>query len=320
MKFTLKGSIKVKLGLKDGMFLKVNVIDTGIGMKPELLQNLFSPFAKGEDKEGMNKAGCGLGLAVSRSLAENLGGYITAKSVLGVGSTFTFTVTANLDGEISTTAMGRTMIKPSQFSRAKCGIYGKVKRQFTSERPSLKIKVQVEPINHAAARASLQTIHKRIMSEESEREGVKCSCPKILVVDDTPLNVFALKQQLAKLGFPADEASNGLEALEKVRLSTKKACCKCYKLILMDCNMPVMDGIEATQKINELIVKREIKYIPIIGLSAYSGEAELKSCIDAGMSETLCKPVSSAKLDDILVQYGLKFKKSLFKNENPTNV
>ncbi len=311
IKFTLKGgSIKVRLSLKSGMFLKCSVTDTGIGMTEQALAKLFSPFQKGEDREGMNKAGCGLGLAVSKSLAENLGGYITAKSVHGVGSTFTFAVAANLDGDIASTNFTRRVLKKPVPGAA--GIYERVKRQFTSERCSIKVVPAVQP----KARVSLQTQNKKPELEDSDKEGSndgKCSCAKILVVDDTPLNVFALKRLLLKFGLTIDEATNGTEALEKIKARAKQTCCHKYRLVFMDCNMPVMDGLEATREIKRMIKEGTIKETPVIGLSAYSGEAEVKQCQEVGMAETLCKPVTIVKLEEKLIQYGLKCKKSLFK-------
>lgn len=69
--------------------------------------------------------------------------------------------------------------------------------------------------------------------------------------------------------------------------------------------MPIMDGIEATQRLRKMMIEKEINYIPIIGLSAFSGESELRPCIEAGMQETLCKPISSAILKEKLTEYKL---------------
>ena len=320
IKFTLKGSIKVKLSLTSKSLLKCSVTDTGIGISEEALSKLFTPFKKVEDKEGINKAGCGLGLSVSKSLSENLGGYVTAKSTPGTGSTFTFAVAANLEGNIASTmaTMAGTKAIPGQPP----GIYEKVRRQFTTAIPSEKESpkprpvvgrkyTKIDPKSEQKGRSSL-IIDSVGFGEPEKDDGKKCPCPKILVVDDTPLNVFALKQLLLKFGLAIDEATNGAEAVEKVKARAQYECCKRYSLIFMDCNMPVMDGLEATRQINDMINSGEISYTPVIGLSAYSGEAELQQCRASGMNETLCKPITIAKLDEKLIEYGLRVKKSLF--------
>ncbi len=78
-----------------------------------------------------------------------------------------------------------------------------------------------------------------------------------------------------------------------------------YAIIFMDCSMPVMDGLEATCQLRNKMRAGEVRQAPIIGLSAYSNEAEVQLCHDAGMDEVLAKPVSCKKLEATLRQYGI---------------
>ena len=75
--------------------------------------------------------------------------------------------------------------------------------------------------------------------------------------------------------------------------------------MLMDCNMPVLDGLEATARLTAMIRQGKIPPVPIIGLSAFSEEAEIQRCHDVGMVETLLKPLSFSKLKEKLAQYHL---------------
>jgi signal transduction histidine kinase len=95
-----------------------------------------------------------------------------------------------------------------------------------------------------------------------------CDCKKILIVDDEPLNVKVLTAFLAKANFAADATSNGQEALDAVLAKSKSECCKGYKVILMDINMPMMDGVEATRRIKQLIKQHQIPRTNILAVTA----------------------------------------------------
>lgn len=116
---------------------------------------------------------------------------------------------------------------------------------------------------------------------------------KILVVDDNRINQQVAKEMLDKLGCKADIASNGKQALEMV-LKTK------YDLVLMDCNMPVMDGYEGTTEIRRL---EGFARMPIIAMTANVTDAEKDRCIAAGMDSFLGKPLRLGKLKDELYRW-----------------
>lgn len=105
---------------------------------------------------------------------------------------------------------------------------------------------------------------------------------KLLVVDDNGTNRLILNHKLCKMGFVVDCAENGVEALEFLRQRKPD-------LILMDVSMPVMDGIEATQRIRRF--DSEISRVPIIGFSAHNHGEIRQRCFEVGMDEFLCKPV-----------------------------
>lgn len=193
IKFTLKGEIKVKISLCKSEIFKCSVTDTGVGMKEEQMKKLFLPFGKGEDKEGINKNGCGLGLAISRSLAENLGGQITAKSSLNCGSTFTFTISANLNGYLEETGKesANSGRKIKTFESSNNLIYGKVKRTLS---------IMNSQLNTPSHNDSSHDLTAEVMEKEKT-----CTCKKLLIVEDNPINLLALKQLCLKFGVEADE-------------------------------------------------------------------------------------------------------------------
>ncbi len=118
------------------------------------------------------------------------------------------------------------------------------------------------------------------------------STPKrewILIVDDNPFNIMIAKHFVEQLNYYVESALNGQEAIEKIKALSKKS--QSYKAILMDCQMPVMDGFEATKVIKEMFTKGEIQFEYIIALTANSSDADKRKCLECGMSDHLAKPL-----------------------------
>ncbi|TNV83670.1 hypothetical protein FGO68_gene6378 [Halteria grandinella] len=141
------------------------------------------------------------------------------------------------------------------------------------------------------------------------KEEVECPCSKrnkILVVDDNVFNILTLKYLLKECAnLEADQALNGLQAVEQVQERAKlklKEPCICgqesanYRLIFMDCNMPVMDGLSATQEIRKLAFAD----LQIVAITAYSTKGFEKKCYKAGMDEFETKPIFKDRLKDIV--------------------
>jgi len=125
--------------------------------------------------------------------------------------------------------------------------------------------------------------------EVSAEEALKGKT--ILLVDDVPLNRELIKAMLSGIeGLAVDEAGDGKEAFEMFRSEPER-----YSLILMDIQMPVMDGLEATMAIRELNNVHS-KNIPIVALTAASLESEVKECVEAGMNDFIVKPMTYDEL------------------------
>ncbi|WP_306150561.1 MULTISPECIES: response regulator, partial [unclassified Roseibium] len=109
----------------------------------------------------------------------------------------------------------------------------------------------------------------------------------ILVVDDNATNRLVLNHKLSKMGFLVSCVVNGKKALEFVRQHKPD-------LVVMDLSMPVMDGMEATQRIRK--IGSEISSVPIVGFSAHNYDEIRQKCLDVGMDDFLCKPVDDKKM------------------------
>jgi signal transduction histidine kinase/CheY-like chemotaxis protein/HPt (histidine-containing phosphotransfer) domain-containing protein len=122
---------------------------------------------------------------------------------------------------------------------------------------------------------------------------------RILVVDDHPVNMLFARKLLKKMGFTRiDEAVNGKEAFQKIQNTDKS-----YDLVLMDCQMPEMDGFEASRKIREHEQAKQYPRIPIIAMTAHAMEGDRDLCLQSGMDDYLSKPVNPHKLHEVIIRW-----------------
>jgi PAS domain S-box-containing protein len=238
VKFTRLGSVTLDVSLEAhddlAVTVRFTVTDTGIGIRPEQVARLFTPFTQADDSASRKYGGTGLGLAISKQLVELMGGAIGVDSREGQGSTFWFTVVFQLP------AADQPLTEPERL----------------------------DPRARASARAATPSRGTRI-----------------LVAEDHPVNRQLALAQLTKLGYEATAVTNGAEAVEAV-------ACGGYDLVLMDCQMPVMDGFEATRQIRGSAQPG----IPIVAITADAMPADEDRCLAAGMNGYLAKPVDLAKL------------------------
>ena len=134
--------------------------------------------------------------------------------------------------------------------------------------------------------SSAESLH--LMSEETQQ-------PVILMVDDTIYNLIILEKYILSINRNCliEKAFNGKQAIEKV-LSSKKR----FDLILMDCNMPVLDGYKTTEILKKMMKENEIEDTPIVAVSAYNKDSEEKKCLESGMVDYLEKPITKVKFEE----------------------
>ena len=211
-----------------------HIKDNGIGMSEEFQKHIFEQFARERTSTVSKIQGTGLGMAITKSLVDMMGGRITVKSEQGKGSEFTISLRFPI-GE------------------AKTG--------------------QTPP----AAKASAFT------------------GKKLLVVEDNELNLEIASTLLKEAGFEVDTAENGKIAVEKVEAASADR----YDLILMDIQMPEMDGYEATRRIRAL-PDAEKAALPIVAMTANAFEDDRKNALHAGMNGHIAKPLDIQKLFQVL--------------------
>jgi PAS domain S-box-containing protein len=255
VKFTQHGEVAVRATagpVHDGRALmRVDVSDTGIGIEPDALARLFTPFSQADSSTTRKYGGTGLGLAISRQLIELMGGRLGADSQPGRGSRFWF--------ELSL---------PGAPAGAR-----------PDDQPAAPADRRETPPAPAPAAAPAP---------------VDGRAPCVLVVEDTSVNQTVAARMLERCGYRAQIAGNGREALEALTRSS-------FAAVLMDCQMPELDGYETTREIR----RREHggRRLPIIAMTASSMPGDRERCLDAGMDDYLTKPLRGRPLADALSRW-----------------
>ena len=240
VKFTTEGTVTVRVSLSDtANHVRFEVLDTGIGIEPAMVDRMFEPFAQADSSTTRKYGGNGLGLAIAKELVEMMGGAIGAKSELGAGSRFWFEVPLPK--------------APSNLAS--------IVRESTEP-----------PVRRSPANA-----------------------PLILVVEDSPVNRVVAVSVLERWGHHVHVVNDGREALQALSMQR-------YDAVLMDCQMPDVDGYEATEELRRR--ERNGNYhTPVIAMTAHAMVGDRERCLAAGMDDYMSKPVRSNVLHEVLARW-----------------
>ena len=273
IKFTHAGGVRLAISFVDDAdepLMQFDVVDTGVGMTDEQLPELFKPFTQGDASTTRKSGGTGLGLSIARQLARLLGGDIAlVETKPGVGTRFRITIaTGPLDG--------------------------------------VKMIDDPAPATVVAGDRTEAAIPAYVGTDGPVLAGVR-----ILLAEDSPDNQRLIAFILKKAGAEVTVVENGKLAVDKALAARQtagidprgpaqappKADCGSpgFDIILMDMQMPVMDGYEATRKL-----RRQGYTGPIIALTAYAMEGDREHCMEAGSDDYAAKPIDQATLIEIV--------------------
>ncbi len=161
------------------------------------------------------------------------------------------------------------------------------------------VKSLLKPVRRNMLKSALEEIlagsSKQQVVDKPSSDAAWPGC-RILVAEDNPVNCKVITTRLKKLALQVEVVENGAEALERLKSQT-------YDLVLMDCQMPIMDGYEATRRLRSRELEHRLSRIPVIALTAHVGEGEREKCLSCGMDDYLSKPVRAEMLTQMLSRY-----------------
>lgn len=243
IKFTQRGTVSVSAKVSAEKLIIV-VADTGIGINKQDQARIFQPFEQSLSDNPISHFGTGLGLTVTKQLIELHGGDIRVKSNLGEGSVFSISLPLSADQSV--------------FIAQECQAGNALEVQD---------KAEVLSVDLAISSCSIAGQDKR---------------PKILIVDDEPVNRLVLESYLGHQHFEITECASGAEALELIR-----GPCR-FDLVLLDVMMPVLSGYEVCRQIRSMY---SVCDLPVIFLTAKSQVEDMQQAYEVGANDFLYKPV-----------------------------
>eukprot|EP01022_Parablepharisma_sp_SALTPOND_P019190 TRINITY_DN3244_c0_g1_i1.p1 TRINITY_DN3244_c0_g1~~TRINITY_DN3244_c0_g1_i1.p1 ORF type:complete len:739 (-),score=48.90 TRINITY_DN3244_c0_g1_i1:433-2649(-) len=206
IKFTFEGSVDVEVEYdSENDYLITSVKDTGVGIPPEEIPNLFKLFGKLESNSNVNPQGVGFGLAMCKKLSEALGGYITVKSAVGIGSTFTFAIKGNCGLQEERKTFSEAS-KLNTFSQEfiTLEIPAKLEKHTFKVRKS-KGDLERQRMSITSRHTYSARPHKAIEEDMEELPKGTCECKDLLIVDDNGYNLFVLQGYLQMANLEGDE-------------------------------------------------------------------------------------------------------------------
>ncbi len=249
-------------GTSDGVArLYIELLAPGVGLSDSQFARLFEPFSQPLAASGQGQGDIGLGLSISRRLAHLLGGELHAGTELGYGTRFML----SLPIEIAADASWENLAEPGSTP-----ISGSSRRPVVGQRPLPAAFESPSPLLTPGLR--------------------------ILVAEDGPDNQRLIARVLKRIGAEIEIVSNGAQAADLALRNWRTG--SPYSVILMDMQMPVLDGYSATRKL------RDAGYDgPIIALTAHAMSHDRQRCLDAGCSDYATKPLEIATLQLMIRKY-----------------
>jgi signal transduction histidine kinase/ActR/RegA family two-component response regulator len=270
VKFTDEGSIKVTAGLIEidkGEQLRFTVMDTGPGIHPDDQTRIFGEFYQADVSLTRAHGGTGLGLAITEQLVRLMGGRVGFESDAGKGSLFWVELPLALPGDNTVASFQDTLAE-----------------SISADKESARLERLTNPTASASAPSAGATEYPLPVSYEL----------RVLVAEDSEVNQFIIRELLAKWGIEIAVAANGLEAVKAFREQE-------FDLILMDIQMPEMDGLEATRQIRSVQASENLhRGCEIVGLSAHAMSGDRERYMAEGMIEYLTKPIRTEELREVL--------------------
>ncbi len=266
VKFTAAGEVAVKVELErkseQTAWVKFSVHDTGVGIAPEHEQAIFDAFMQVDGSTTRHFGGTGLGLTISSKLIQVMGGALEVESEVGKGSTFHFTLPLGIPPDDTLDVPPSPEAIPGITGHLGGGGEGGGDGNCTAD---LHFTPLAEPVQDSL---------------------------RVLVAEDNPVNQLFIGRLLEKSGHQPTIVTNGQEALEALGNQH-------FDIILMDVQMPVMDGFEATRRIRDS-EQETARHLPIVAMTAHAMKGDRERCLEVGMDDYVSKPIQPNQLLKVL--------------------
>jgi CheY-like chemotaxis protein len=330
---------EITTGSNGASALRFTVTDTGIGISSTARQRLFQDFSQGDPSITRRFGGTGLGLAISARLVTAMGGAIGVESEAGQGSQFWFTVPIdcrvddadaldmvptsdlkiNAATPLSQDMIEKAFVGAPQSGSSSVGEPDRSQLLLVDARCLKGSTVSEEGLRHAivyGAHASIyagiaravvdgpltrQRLSAALAATTPDDSEIPTKTPVaeryrgiILLVEDNAINQRVATGLLEKMGLTVEIAGDGVQAVERAAKGG-------IDLILMDMQMPRMDGLEATGRIRSL--EGAVSQVPIVGLTANAFASDRDDCLRAGMNGFSTKPINREKLHEIMREW-----------------
>jgi len=294
VKYTNNGTIEINFERIDDITYDLCVVDTGTGMSHDDLGRLLLALAADELKNKLNQSssGIGLGLFISNALAKRISGRnegikIMSEPEEGTKVYITLEHHEKLDFTMSSVLEGVEEFPTNGDDTSPTRIRD-YKTKFNARKSSAKKTLS----NTKSAALSSYSVAWSNMGNQRE---------KLLIVDDEIFNIMILENFCREFRIPSERAFNGKEAIEKI-VSLEEEGVR-VRVILLDVNMPVMDGYETASTIKQMVEDGELQDVIIIGVTAYVSPDMIANCYRCGFTEVLNKPVSKDTIRGVLRNY-----------------
>jgi CheY-like chemotaxis protein len=318
IKFTERGTVTLTVNTVRPGEVRFTVRDSGIGIATAQIHRLFDSFTQADSSTSRRFGGTGLGLAISNELVERMGGQMFCSSVVGEGSVFSFhvpletvaeaewaTLPARCEVRMEAGPVRRLveyMLELAHVETAESGgevvIYDEANfvgvegRRVVLVVPDRRynepsgVAVLTQPLKSRALAAALCGLEEEPHWVGPATTWEPVTGVAVLLVEDNLVNQRVAQKMLEKLGCRVTVAGHGGEAVQ--RLAVER-----FDAVLMDCQMPHMDGFEATRQIRRMAGLAEL---PVLALTAAAFPEDLSRCREAGMDDHLSKPVTLESL------------------------
>ncbi|KAL8805380.1 MAG: hypothetical protein Q9200_005446 [Gallowayella weberi] len=324
IKFTSEGHVKLAVKIQKETAETIEVLftveDTGIGIEEEVRKRLFKPFSQADSSTARRFGGTGLGLTICKNLVELMHGEISLESALDSGTKATFSIPFNKSQFPNSAPLVDIGALPihlqSDISVSGCASDDRSTKSVPQSPLEPSGPGQTNRLRPSGSHES-QTPSQAVETDSEELQKMDRKNIHVLVVEDNMINQQIALKTIKKFGFSVNAVWNGQEALDYLEAEPSPGHPR-PDIILMDVQMPILDGYRATHMIRQHGRYSNIpglRNTPIVAMTASAIQGDKEKCKKAGMDDYLAKPVRGKTLESMLLKWATERKRKARLNQ-----